>query len=86
MKNDPTAGSFPVKCSKHDFTSQAKAKVPQKSARIVDHQGTEGPFLCKLGQHVDIDVGGSCKSTTCNAWLLVWNLQHVFRGLPAREP
>ena len=43
--------------------SQAKAKVDQESARIVDHQETEGPFMCKLDQYVGL--GRNDRSTTC---------------------
>ena len=60
-----------------------KGKSSQESARIVDHQGTEGLFLCKLNQH--FDVGGSCKSTAFSDRLLVWNLQHALEGLPDGE-
>ena len=48
---------------KNIFMSQAKAKVDQESARIVDHQETEGPFMCKLDQYVGL--GRNDRSTTC---------------------
>ena len=50
--------------SENLFRSQAKAKVDQEPARIVDHQGTERPFLCKLDQHVGLDRSG--RSATQN--------------------